>query len=141
MNNLETAILIATRAHQGQTDKAGLPYILHPLRLMLKQDNLEAMITAVLHDVVEDTDLSLEHIAEYGFSSSVLDALRLLTHDKSTPYQEYIEAIAGNSLARQVKQADLLDNMDLSRLPSPQEKDFLRIEKYKSAYQYLTSRS
>ncbi len=137
MNNLETAVIIAAQAHQGQIDKAGMPYLLHPLRLMLKQNSLEAMITAVLHDVVEDTDISLDQIAEAGFSPAVIDAIRLLTYDKENPYLDYIKEIAGNSIARQVKLADLIDNMDLSRFPAPQMKDFLRLEKYKSAYQYL----
>jgi len=138
MNNIEKAISIAVHAHSGQKDKAGMPYVLHPLRLMLRQDSTEAMIGAVLHDVVEDTDITIDQLAEAGFSSAVLEAISLLTHDKSIPYMDYIRAIARNAIARQVKLADLIDNMDLNRIPNPQEKDYLRLEKYKVAYEYLT---
>lgn len=137
LNYLENAIVIATQAHKGQKDKAGMPYVLHPLRLMLNQNGLEAMIAAVLHDVVEDTFVTLDQIAEAGFSKTVLDAISLLTHDPSMPYMDYIKSIATNAIARQVKLADLLDNMDLSRIPNPQEKDLLRLEKYQVAYNYL----
>lgn len=138
MNDIEKAISIAVQAHSGQKDKAGMPYVLHPLRLMLRQDSSEAMIGAVLHDVVEDTDITIDQLAEAGFSSAVLEAISLLTHDKSIPYMDYIRAIARNAIARQVKLADLIDNMDLNRIPNPQEKDYLRLEKYKVAYEYLT---
>lgn len=138
MNDIEKAINIAVQAHSGQKDKAGMPYVLHPLRLMLRQDSPEAMIVAVLHDVVEDTDLSIEQLADAGFSGAVLEAIYLLTHDKSIPYMDYIRAIANNVLARQVKITDLIDNMDLSRIPNPQKKDYVRLEKYKLAYEYLT---
>jgi (p)ppGpp synthase/HD superfamily hydrolase len=138
MNDIEKAISIAVQAHSGQKDKAGMPYVLHPLRLMLRQDSTEAMIGAVLHDVVEDTDITIDQLAEAGFSSAVLEAISLLTHDKSIPYMDYIRAIARNAIARQVKLADLIDNMDLNRIPNPQEKDYLRLEKYKVAYEYLT---
>jgi len=137
MNDIEKAISIAVQAHSGQKDKAGMPYVLHPLRLMLRQDSPEAMVVAVLHDVVEDTNVTIDQLAEAGFSGAVLEAIWLLTHDKSIPYMDYIRAIANNTSARQVKLADLIDNMDLSRIPNPQEKDFARLEKYKIAYHYL----
>jgi len=141
LNNLEKAIEIAVNAHQGQKDKAGMPYVLHPLRIMIKQDTLEAMIAAVLHDVVEDTDVTLDQIAEAGFSETVLGAIRLLTHDQDTPYMEYVNALATNPIARKVKIADLIDNMDMDRIPKPQEKDYLRLEKYQIAYNYLINNS
>lgn len=137
MTDLDKAIIIAVEAHQGQKDKAGKPYVFHPLRLMLKQDTPEAMITAVLHDVVEDTEFTLDQVAEAGFSAAVVNALRLLTHNRETLYLDYIELVASDPIARQVKLADLIDNMDLERIPDPQEKDFARLEKYKIAYNYL----
>jgi len=137
MNDIEKAISIAVQAHSGQKDKAGMPYVLHPIRLMLRQDSPEAMVVAVLHDVVEDTDITFDQLAEAGFSVAVLEAISLLTHDKNIPYMDYIKGIAGNAIARQVKLADLIDNIDLSRIPNPQEKDHLRIQKYQVAYDYL----
>jgi (p)ppGpp synthase/HD superfamily hydrolase len=136
---LEQAISIATKAHCGQRDKAGFPYILHPLRLMLKQKSLEAMIAAVLHDVVEDSSITISDLEEACFPGSVIQALTLLTHDKEQPYPKYIEAIGTNKLAIQVKLADLQDNMDLSRIPNPRPKDYARLERYSLAYQYLSS--
>ena len=94
MNDIEKAIFIAVQAHQGQKDKAGMPYVLHPLRLMLRQKSPETMIVAVLHDVVEDTDVSLDQLAGYGFSESVLEAIRLLTHEQGIAYMDYIKSIA-----------------------------------------------
>lgn len=138
MNDIEKAISIAVQAHSGQIDKAGMPYVLHPLRLMLRQDSSEAMIVAVLHDVVEDTDVTIDQLAEAGFSNAVLEAISMLTHDKNIPYMDYIMGLASNDLARQVKITDLSDNMDLSRIPNPQEKDYVRLKKYKVAYECLT---
>lgn len=137
MNDIEKAISIAVQAHSDQKDKAGMPYVLHPLRLMLQQDSPEAMVVAVLHDVVEDTEFTLDQVAEAGFSAAVVNALRLLTHNRETPYLDYIELVASDPIARQVKLADLIDNMDMERIPDPQEKDFARLEKYKIAYHYL----
>lgn len=141
MTDIEKAIVIAVQAHQGQKDKAGQPYILHPLRVMLSQKEPEAMIAAVLHDVVEDTDVTLDQLAEAGFSKDILDDVRLLTHDQCIPYMDYIKSIAANHIARQVKLADLIDNMDLDRIPNPQKKDYLRLEKYQIAYNYLINSS
>jgi (p)ppGpp synthase/HD superfamily hydrolase len=137
MSKLEEAIILAAKSHRGQRDKAGISYVLHPLRLMLKQENPEAMITAVLHDIVEDTDVSMQNLVEIGYPANVIQALTLLTHDKSIPYMEYIHAIAQNDLATQVKLTDLQDNMDISRIPEPSEKDYARLDKYSRAYKYL----
>lgn len=136
---LERAIILATEAHRGQRDKAGRPYILHPLRLMFRQKSPEAMIIAVLHDVVEDTALTFADLEQAGFPASVITALTLLTHDKELPYMEYIAGIAKNSLAILVKLADLQDNMDISRIPQPTSKDYSRLEKYSKAFQYLSN--
>ena len=140
MSQLEKAITVALQAHEGVLDKSGKPYILHPLRLMMQMDTEEAQITAVLHDVVEDSDITLEELAEQGFSSSILEALALLTHDKeSVPYAEYIAGINGNAMARQVKLADLEHNMDTRRLQAPlSERDLGRLKKYRLAWDALS---
>lgn len=140
MSQLEKAIAVALQAHEGALDKSGKPYILHPLRLMMQMDTEDAQITAVLHDVIEDSDITLEELAEQGFSTNVLEALALLTHDKdSVAYADYIEGINGNALARQVKLADLDHNMDTRRLQAPlSERDLDRLKKYRLAWKTLT---
>lgn len=139
MQLLEKAIALAARAHSGQVDKSGRPYVLHPLRLMLMMETEEEMITAVLHDVVEDTPVDFDALVELGLSQPVIDALRLLTRDEAaTPYAQYIEAIKANPLARRVKLADLAHNLDVRRLPTPlTAKDWGRLEKYRIAWARL----
>lgn len=140
MSLLEIAIRIALEAHAGETDKAGRPYILHPLTLMLQMTTEEAMIVAVLHDVVEDSDVTLDDMARAGFGEDVLAALALLTHDTAAvAYDDYIAALAANSLARVVKLADLAHNMDMRRLPAEVTlKDWGRLAKYRQAWEYLS---
>lgn len=130
---LEKAILIATNAHKGQVDKAGKPYILHPLRLMFSRQNETERICAVLHDVIEDTDITLDYLRDQGFSEEVLTALDALTRRNDESYDEFISRIINNKIACYVKLADLCDNMDLSRIENPSEKDYIRIEKYRKA--------
>lgn len=145
MTPLETAIRIALDAHAGETDKAGRAYILHPLTLMLQMDTAEAMIVAVLHDVVEDSDVTPADLAAAGFSADVLAALALLTHNTATvTYEDTIAAIAaGDSpahrLALQVKRADLAHNMDVRRLPELTLRDLGRLEKYRRAWALLAT--
>jgi len=134
---LEKGIAIAVDAHAGQVDKAGRPYILHPLHLMLQMDEAEAQLTAVLHDVVEDSDITLADLAGLGFPDSVLTALNLLTHRRGVPYDEYIDAIAANPLATRVKLADLTHNMDIRRLAVVTKKDTERMAKYARAVDRL----
>lgn len=134
---LEKAIEIAVEAHRGQIDKAGKPYILHPMRVMLAGKNEDEMICGILHDVVEDTPISLEMLQEEGFSKTVLDALALLTHDRSVPYQTYIEALTQNELAVRVKLYDLHDNLNRDRLSFLTVEDERRMEKYKKSQTYL----
>lgn len=137
---LETAIRIALDAHAGETDKAGQPYILHPLTLMLQMRTDEERIVAVLHDVVEDSAVTLDDLARAGFGAAVLEALALLTHDTAaTAYDDYIAALAGNPLARAVKLADLAHNMDVRRLPAEMTlQDWGRLSKYRRAWAYLS---
>ena len=130
---LEKAILIATNAHKGQLDKGGSPYILHPLRLMFAMHNETEKICAVLHDVIEDTEITLDYLRNEGFSEEVLDALDALTRRNAETYDEFIRRIIKNKIASNVKLADLNDNMDLSRIKNPTQKDYERIEKYRKA--------
>ena len=139
MSNLETAIEIAVTAHKGQKRKDGSPYVLHPLRLMMRVESEAEKIVAVLHDVVEDTEVTLEDLEAAGFSTEVLDALKLVTHDSKQSYDEYIEEIANNPLAKSVKLADLRDNSNVFEIPNPTERDFERLAKYHQAYKRLTS--
>jgi (p)ppGpp synthase/HD superfamily hydrolase len=140
MANLDEAILLAVKAHHGQTDRSGEPYILHPLRLMFRQNSTATRIAAVLHDVVEDTPVTFEQLADAGFSEEILDAVALLTHDPKDSYEEYVARIKTNPVARAVKLADLEDNMRLERIGGePTEKDWLRLQKYHRAWKELRS--
>jgi len=130
---LDKAILIATKSHQGQIDKAGQPYILHPLRMMFSRRNETERICAVLHDVIEDTDITLDYLRSEGFSEEILIALDALTRRDSETYDEFIDRIINNNIASYVKLADLCDNMDILRIKNPTEKDYERIEKYSKA--------
>ena len=130
---LEKAAKLAEKAHQGQVDKGGQPYILHPGRVMEQCETDTDKIVALLHDVMEDTPYTLEDLRQEGFSEEVLEALLCLTHREGESYMAYIGRVCENPLAARVKYADLQDNMDLRRIPEPTERDFARLEKYKGA--------
>ena len=134
--NTKKAILIAYNAHMGQLDKMGLPYIFHPVHLAEQMDSEEECIVALLHDVVEDTSITFADL-EKEFSKEVIDALKLLTHDKSTDYFEYVEKIKENDLAKKVKIADLKHNSDITRIENPKKEDEERNIKYKKALEIL----
>ncbi|HKQ79515.1 MAG TPA: HD domain-containing protein [Blastocatellia bacterium] len=138
MATLERAILIAAQAHLGQRDKAGAPYILHPLRMMMRMESEAAMIAAVLHDVVEDSDWTLEQLRGEGFSEEVLQAVDCLTSREGENYDEFISRVRGSAIASQVKIADLEDNMNVKRIGEITPKDLARIEKYHRAWRALT---
>lgn len=137
---LGKAISIASKAHEDQRDKGGTPYILHPLRVMmrLRTTDEELMTIAVLHDVVEDSEYSIDDLRAEGFSERVLTALGLLSHDPKEPYEDYVKRIGTNRDATLVKLEDLRDNSDITRLKGLREKDFQRLEKYQRSYAYLT---
>ena len=137
--NLANAIKIASDAHLNQTDRGGHPYILHPLWVMHKVRHLgeDYMIVAVLHDVVEDTEVTLDYLFNVNFNNNILYALDLLTHKVDIPYTDYIENLAHNDLAREVKLRDLEHNSKITRLKGLREKDFQRLQKYQIAYEYL----
>lgn len=137
----EKAIMIATKAHAGQKDKAGAPYLLHVLRVMMSVEKMDEKIVALLHDVIEDSEITFEEIAYEGFPKKILKAVELLTKTESKPYEDYIQEIKRNELARVVKLADLKDNMNLTRLKKVTETDKMRIKKYKEAYNLLNAKS
>jgi (p)ppGpp synthase/HD superfamily hydrolase len=134
---LEKAIEIALSAHKNQVDKDGRPYILHPLRVMLRMDTEAEQIVAVLHDALEDTGLSSSSLRERGASQEILTALDHLTHRKSESYAEFILRVMQNPMAKKIKLAALWDNMDLRRLPEVADEDFARYRKYEKAYRLL----
>lgn len=134
---LENAVRIAVEAHRGQLQKNGLPYVLHPLAVMQRMKTPEEMMAAVLHDVVEDTPVTLEQLRKEGFPEAIVEAVDCVTRRDGQGEEEYLERVAGNMLARRVKLADLEENMDVRRIPEPVEKDWLRMAKYRRAWERL----
>lgn len=137
--NLEKALSIATEAHHHQTDRYGAPYIMHVMRVMLRGSNDDERMAGLLHDVVEDTPLTLDDLRREGFSERVLAAVNCLTRPETEPYADFIERIKTNSLAIRVKINDLEDNLDMRRLPVVTEKDLPRLNKYLKAYHELVA--
>ena len=137
--NIKKAVNIAFNAHKGQYDKGGYPYIMHPLHLAEEMETEDEVITALLHDVMEDSDISLDFIKEQGFSEDVTEALLSLTRRKDEEYGEYIKRIKNTGgIALSVKKADLRHNMTSERLDNFTEKDKERLKKYKASYKELT---
>ncbi len=138
---LEDAIIVATVAHRDQSYPAPRPepYILHPLRVMLEVRSLTAKIVAVLHDVVEDSDVRLEDLQRQGFVSAVLEAVDCLSRRTGEGYEEYIRRLSSNDVAREVKLADLRDNLANNRSLPAQPDRLARIAKYERARQVLLS--
>ena len=132
------AMKISFEAHKNQTDKNGMPYIYHPVHLAEQMCDEESICVALLHDVVEDTDVTFEQLESEGFTKSIIDALKLMTHDDDTPYMDYVRLIKTNSIATTVKLADLRHNSDLTRLDIVDEKALARAEKYKEAIEMLS---
>lgn len=130
---LSRALILATIAHDKQIDKGGQPYILHPLRVALKMDTIEGKIVGLLHDVLEDSDFAVDDLIDDGFPPEIIDAVIALTRKKEENYQQFILRCKENPLARQVKLADLEDNLDTTRLPEIGEKERQRIKKYEQA--------
>lgn len=133
----QIALELAVEKHKNQTDKAGNPYILHPLHVMENVNSKEGKIIAILHDIIEDTDVTEDYLLKIGLSKRIVDAVVALTRSKGMDYQEYIKNLSSNPLAKEVKLADLEHNMDLKRLPTLEEKDLERNRKYQIAYHYL----
>ena len=131
------ALKLCFEAHKDQLDKSSLPYVFHPFHLAEQMDTEEATVVALLHDVVEDTDYTLEDLKNMGFSEAVISAIALLTHEEGAEYMDYVKMIKNNETARKVKLADLKHNSDLSRLDIVDEKALKRREKYLKAIELL----
>ena len=130
------AMKLCYEAHQGQVDKSGIPYVFHPIHVAEQMSDEATTIVALLHDVVEDTDYTLDDLTRMGFDDTVTGALALLTHKNGVPYLEYVAKLKNNPIARAVKLADLRHNSDLSRLDEMDEKAKSRLEKYKAAQEH-----
>ena len=136
-SDFEIALQIALQAHQAQKDRYGEPYILHPLRVMSRLGTIEEKIVALLHDVIEDSPLTLEELENKGFSVTIINAVDAMTKRPGEDYMHYITRVTGDALAVVVKLADLEDNMDLKRCKELTVEDINRMNKYLVAWFYL----
>lgn len=137
MELVDVARKLSKIAHQDQVDKGGKPYYLHPEKVasFVKTDKEKA--TAYLHDVLEDTTMTVTDFRQAEIPEDVIKAVIVLTHDKGEPYFDYLKKVKNNKLAKTVKLADLKHNMDISRLDNPTKKDLSRLEKYQRAQKFL----
>ena len=131
------AMKLCFAAHKEQFDKSGIPYVFHPIHLAEQMTDEDTTVTALLHDVVEDTDYTFEDLEAMGFNGTVLAALRLLTHEEGVPYMDYVAKIKEHPVAKAVKLADLAHNSDLTRMDEPDEKALARVAKYAQAINLL----
>ncbi len=138
MPTVEDAIKLALDQHHGQVDKAGEPYILHPLRVMAQMQTDDEQIVAVLHDVVEDSDVTLDDLRRLGYSEAIVTAIDCLSRRDGETYDEFIQRIKPNALAVRVKLGDLHDNMDLRRNATLDDKALERFQRYRKAWFELT---
>ncbi len=137
MSDLDKALQIAIKVHQHQKDHHGKYYILHPIRVMMRVDSEEEQILAILHDVVEDSEWTIEMLRKEGFSEKILTALDCLSKRTGEDYMDYIDRTKDNPLARRVKIADLEDNMDMKRIQNFSDADAVRMKRYQMAWRYL----
>ncbi|MBQ3939444.1 MAG: bifunctional (p)ppGpp synthetase/guanosine-3',5'-bis(diphosphate) 3'-pyrophosphohydrolase [Clostridia bacterium] len=133
------AMRVCFAAHKDQLDKSGLPYVFHPFHLAEQMPDEDTTVTALLHDVAEDSGVTLDDLRKMGFNERVMNALSLLTHDPAVPYMDYVRALKSDHVAKAVKLADLAHNSDLSRLDDPCESDIERAKKYAEAIALLTA--
>ncbi len=131
------ALKLCFEAHKEQTDQSGMPYVFHPFHVAEQMRDEASTIVALLHDVVEDTDYTLEDLKNLGFDSEVIEAIALLTHEPDVPYEEYLERIKKNALAKTVKLADIMHNSDQTRLDANDERAEYWEKKYKRAREIL----
>jgi len=139
MNIIEKSLEIALRAYGGKQDKAGKAYVLHPLRMMLKMDTEEEMSVALLHDVIEDSDITSDDLLQAGIPSTVVDAVVILSKKDNESYDAFIDRVLGNSLAAKIKTADIEDNINVLRLDSLSDSSLERVRKYHKAWKRLQS--
>lgn len=132
------AMILAYEAHKGQKDKAGIPYIFHPIHLAEQMHDEISTCVALLHDVVEDTDMTIAQL-EQMFPAEVIEAVKLLTRSKEQTYMDYIKCVKQNSIATEVKLADLTHNMDETRIPQSEDREKIvsRLSRYKKAKAFL----
>ena len=135
------AMKLCFEAHKNQVDKSGMPYVFHPFHVAEQMTDEATTIVALLHDVVEDTDYTLEDLAAEGFGKDLLEAVALMTHEDDVPYLDYVAKLKDNPIARAVKLADLAHNSDLSRIGEVDEETRERLEKYKKAMALLEGNS
>ena len=131
------AMKLCYEAHKDQVDKTGVPYVFHPFHVAEQMTSEASTIVALLHDMVEDTDYTLDDIAAAGFGKEIVDAVALMTHEDDVPYLDYVANLKDNPIAREVKLADLAHNSDQSRLGEIDEETRQRLEKYKKAIALL----
>lgn len=136
---IDIALAIAKKAHAGQVDKAGVDYIQHPLYVASQVETEQEKAVALLHDVIEDSNITSVDLLASGLPNEVVTAVQILTKKKGQSYQDYLEKVKSNNLARVVKLADLKHNSDLSRLKSVSDTDRERVKKYKNAIRYLST--
>ena len=137
-DQFEIAMKIAVTNHYGQKDKGSKPYILHLIHVMNNVEGLDVKIVAILHDILEDTNITKDDLLNHGFSEFLVDTICLLTKPKQQEYMTYIKNVSKNMIAKKVKMADLKHNMDLTRLENITERDLSRVNKYFKAYKYLS---
>lgn len=133
MPNLEDTLAFALEKHRGQKDKAGAPYVLHPLRMMLSLKDEAAQIVALLHDVVEDCDVSLNDLRGLGYDEAIVRGVEAMTKREGESYEDFILRCKANPIARRVKLADIADNMNLERIREITPQDWERYAKYRRA--------
>ena len=133
------AMIVAYDAHHGQTDPSGVPYIFHPLHLAEQMTDEITTAAALLHDVVEDTPITLDDLRKEGFSESVVHVVDLLTHRENVPYLDYVRALKGDPAAKAVKLADLTHNCNVTRVNEVTEKDMKHLARYRAAFEILQS--
>lgn len=131
------ALRICFNAHKEQLDKSEVPYVFHPFYLATQMDDENSTCVALLHDVVEDSDMTFDDLIKEGFNEEIINALRLLTHKEDVPYMEYVKDIKENEIAKKVKLADLKHNSDLSRLDVIDDWTLKRNDKYQEAIHFL----
>jgi len=137
MNIIEKSLEIALKAYLGQKDKAGQPYILHPLRIMAKMETEDEMSVAILHDVIEDSDYTANDLLHEGIPSNVVEAVQLLSKVEGENYDQFVDRVLTNNLASKVKKADIEDNINILRLDSVSDIDLKRVAKYHKAWKKL----
>lgn len=133
------AMRIAVEAHKGQKDKSGEDYVLHPIRVAEKCKSINAKVVALLHDTIEDTDVTPDYLREQGFQEEIIEGVLSVTKQEGESYEDFVRRASENTLGREVKRADLEDNMDVRRLKEINEDDVARLRKYLKAWLYLNN--